>query len=60
MKVAISYVSVEQAQLNMQSELPHWDFDKTHSEAVEIWDKALDRIQVETNTEKDKIKFLPE
>ena len=27
MKVGISYVSMEQAELNLQTELNHWDFD---------------------------------
>lgn len=56
-KVAISYVNLEGARKNMAKEIPHWDFDKTHKEAVKIWDKALDRILVEGDSEKDKIKF---
>ncbi len=56
-KVAISYVSLDGARKNLAKEIPHWDFNKTHQEAVATWDKALYRIQVEGNSEKDKIKF---
>jgi len=34
MKVAISYVSEAQARLNLNTELPHWDFKKPHKTAV--------------------------
>ena len=33
MKVAISYVSEDNARLNLATELPHWDFDRTAEEA---------------------------
>ncbi len=33
MKVAISYVSEEQARLNMAAELTHWDFDRVMNES---------------------------
>jgi predicted alpha-1,2-mannosidase len=57
MKVAISYVSTEQAQLNMKSELPHWDFDKAASEAFEDWNNWLSRIEIEGGTEKQQSRF---
>lgn len=56
-KVGISYVSLEGARKNLEAEIPHWDFERTHREAVKIWDMALDRIQVQGGTEQDKIKF---
>ena len=40
MKVAISYVSTEQARINMQSELPHWDFDRVAADAFEEWNRC--------------------
>jgi len=56
-KVAISYVSLKGARKNLLAEIPHWDFDKTHQDAVDIWEKELGRIKVEGGTEKDKVKF---
>jgi len=50
MKVAISYVSVEEAKKNMQAELPHWDFDLVVKESYDEWNKWLGRIDVEGGT----------
>jgi len=57
MKVAISYVSEEQAQLNMKEELPHWDFDQVVVESFEDWNNWLSRIKVEGGTEKERSRF---
>lgn len=57
MKVAISYVSIEQARLNMQSELPHWDFNKVANDAFEEWNRWLSRIEIEGGTEKQRARF---
>lgn len=57
MKVAISYVSIDQARLNMQSELPHWDFDKVVQDAFDDWNNWLSRIEVEGGTEKEQSRF---
>ncbi len=57
MKVAISYVSTEQARLNMQTEIPHWDFDKIANEAFNDWNNWLSRIKIEGGTEKEQSRF---
>lgn len=57
MKVAISYVSIEQARKNLETELPHWNFDQICMESKEEWNKELARIKVEGGTEEQKIKF---
>ena len=57
MKVAISYVSEEQARLNLMSELPHWDFEKTVKESREEWNKWLSRIEIEGGTDTEKRRF---
>lgn len=57
MKVGISYVSIDQARLNIEAELPHWDFDKTAREAKEDWNNWLGRIKVEGGTEKEQSRF---
>ena len=56
MKVAISYCSIDQARLNLNTELPGWNFDAVHNEACEEWNKALSRIEV-TGSPERKIKF---
>lgn len=53
-KVAISFVSIEGARKNMEKELPHWNFEQVKSDAREIWEKELSRIQIEGATAEQK------
>lgn len=48
-KVALSPVDVEGAEKNMEAELPGWDFDQVRAESADIWNKALNKIRIETN-----------
>lgn len=48
-KVALSPVDVEGAEKNMEAELPGWDFDQARAESADVWNKALNKIQIETN-----------
>jgi predicted alpha-1,2-mannosidase len=56
---AISLVSIEQARLNLQSEIypSGWDFDQVHQQARKTWNELLNRIEVEGGTEEDRVKF---
>lgn len=56
-KFALSPVSTRNALLNMKEEIPHWDFEKTKSEAQALWNKEFNKIQVQTLSEEDKINF---
>jgi len=57
MKVAISYVSIEEAKRNLQSELPHWDFDRVVKESAKDWNAWLGRIEVEGGTLTEQRRF---
>lgn len=57
MKVGISYVSEDQARLNMQYELPHWDFDRVVNESAEEWNSWLSRIEIEGGTSQQQRRF---
>ena len=57
MKVAISYVSVDNARLNMETELPHWDFERVKQESFDQWNKLLGRIAVKGGTSEQQVKF---
>ena len=48
-KVALSPVDIDKAKTNMKAELPEWDFDKVVGEVDEKWNKALSRIEIETD-----------
>jgi predicted alpha-1,2-mannosidase len=51
MKVALSYVSVEDAWLNMRRENPAWDFNSVRRAASEAWNRELARIRVQGGKE---------
>jgi len=57
MKVAISYVSIEEARKNMQAELPHWDFNRVVKESANEWNDWLGRIDVEGGTLTEQRRF---
>ena len=45
-KVGISYTSIAQARLNLNAEIPHWNFFRIKEEAKIKWNKALSKIEV--------------
>ncbi|MGV9012567.1 MAG: GH92 family glycosyl hydrolase [Flavobacteriales bacterium] len=47
-KVALSSVGTDGALANMRAELPHWDFDRTVTEAQDAWRTELMRIDVKS------------
>ena len=46
-KVGLSEVSMENAQENLLTEIPDWDFDKVVTEAQNQWELELDKITVD-------------
>lgn len=56
-KFALSSVSTAGAIKNLQTEIPHWDFEKTKNETKAKWNKELSKINVKTLTEENKITF---
>lgn len=57
MKVAISYTSVEQARLNLDTELAHWNFDRVVKESDDVWNRWLGKVKIKGGTEKQQVKF---
>ncbi|WP_233267513.1 GH92 family glycosyl hydrolase [Algibacter sp. L1A34] len=57
MKVGISYTSVENANLNINEELPNWDFDQIVNDSKGEWNNLLGRIDVKGNTEQAQRRF---
>jgi predicted alpha-1,2-mannosidase len=59
LKTAISYVSIEQARLNLTTEMDgfDWSFEAAHKNARKIWNEMLSKIIVEGGSETDKVKF---
>lgn len=57
LKAGISFVSMKNAQENLQKEIPGWDFDKVHSQARALWNSVLSKIAVEGGTPDEKTVF---
>lgn len=55
-KFALSGVSTSGALNNLLTEIPHWNFDKTKSDAEDLWEKELSKIEI-TADDNQKIIF---
>jgi predicted alpha-1,2-mannosidase len=54
-KIALSTVSIEGAQLNLKSEIPHWNFEKVKLNAEKVWNDYLNRIDIEAPQKQKEI-----
>ncbi len=50
MKIGISFVSIEQARRNVETEIPGFDFEATHAAAVAEWNRALATVELKGET----------
>src|SRR5690554_2383 len=53
-KVAISHTGIEGARKNLDTELPHWDFDRVKAEARDVWERELSRVAIDGASESQK------
>lgn len=53
-KVALSPVSIENAKLNMKTELQGWNFEQAVKDADKAWNEELNKVQITTNDDKTK------
>jgi predicted alpha-1,2-mannosidase len=56
-KVGTSFISLEQARKNLDTEIPAWDFEKLVASTKKIWQEALKSFEVEGGTEDQKTIF---
>lgn len=56
-KVGVSFVSIENARLNMNTEQPGFDFDKVYKNANNQWNEDLSHVLVEGGTNDQKTIF---
>lgn len=54
-KVALSSVSCTNAKMNMESELPNWDFNATKAMATQKWNKELSVISIDGTLQEKEI-----
>ena len=50
-------MSAEGARLNLDAELPHWDFERVRQESAAEWDEWLGRIRVEGGSAAERTNF---
>lgn len=56
-KIASSFISFEQAELNLQREIGNDSFDKTMAKAKDTWNTELNKVVVEGGTENQMATF---
>lgn len=56
-KVGTSFVSIEQARLNLDSEIPEYGFAAIRKNLKTEWNELLSKIEVEGDIHDDKVKF---
>ena len=56
-EVGVSYVSIDNARMNLEAESNQFDFEKTKLQASKEWNDVLGRVKVEGGTEDQKTIF---
>ena len=56
-KIATSFISIEQARQNLENEIPDWDFQKVVDGNRTDWKKYFDRVIVDSESEDQKTIF---
>ena len=57
MNVGLSYTSIDNARLNLETEAGGKTFDDVKTAATQRWNELLGRIQIEDNNDENKTKF---
>lgn len=57
MKAGISFVSMDGAKNNLNTEIKDWNFEKVQQQATALWNKSLSKIDIEGGTEDQRKVF---
>lgn len=57
LKIGTSFTSIENARLNLETEIRDWDFDGTRNKLEDTWNETLGRIDVQSESPKELTKF---
>lgn len=57
LKAGTSFTSLQNAEQNLQTEIPHFLFEKTRQELTKLWEKHLSIVQVTSNDTEELGKF---
>lgn len=53
-KIGISFTDLAGARANLAKDIPGWSFDEVRNNAAILWDRALDKIRIQTDDEEKK------
>ena len=59
-RTGISYVSIENAALNLSSEIEkpfNWDFDAVRKNNLQTWNNLFERVKITSNDRREKMRF---
>ena len=56
-RIGTSFTSLENARMNLEKEIPDWDFDKLRKAAEDEWNKTLGKVRPGGGTENNLRKF---
>ena len=56
-KFALSPVSTAGALVNMEKEIPHWNFEEVRKNAKSAWNKELNKVQIKSDDSEEKTNF---
>ena len=57
LKLAVSFVSYEQAEALLDAEIPGWDFDRVRENACRAWDRKLSTVRIDALSDVDRTLF---
>ncbi len=57
MRIGTSFISYEQAALNLRNEIPSWDFEATKQKSKAVWAKELARVDIKGASPEQKSTF---
>ena len=57
LKIAVSYISTDEAENHLNSEIPNWNFNEISEKHKQIWNKALSKIKIKGGSQDQKIVF---
>jgi predicted alpha-1,2-mannosidase len=57
LKIGLSYVSSENAAINLENEIGSSSFEEIHANGVKTWNRILSKIEVKGGTEKERVLF---
>ena len=56
-KIATSFISLEQARANLEKEIPDWNIEKVTASAKRQWEEKLSKVRIGKVSENDKVIF---